>query len=740
MNRTRSAALFIVVASALFAGCASVPDGVATVEAVEFETADGFTLRGDVYHASGDARASVILVHSLFADRSSFRILAPRFAIEGCDVAIPDLRGHGQSIARGEATLHPENLTVDDFAMMDDDLIAFSRNIAQPENAFCFALGTGLGASVAVEFVRANGAWQGLVLVNPRVEFKGLKTLETCMALEIPMLIVIRKPRVRTITNEAGEEVEVAEKNAFREALGDKAEFIEVEAGSAMNMEEAAMITDGVFERIIEWTSENRAKPVAQPAADAAPETGAPAEDAEDAEIAVEETPADETQEPAAAELPAETIAPEREVQTIPLARENPGTIIGADGVEIVEDSSSAQSELAEIALRQQEAISRLEARTNELEQKLDSSISSAASESGEYEPKFSGYLDVAFIDVANEHPSLEASGLGLSIEANLPLLDVGADVEFKNAGKIDDPGNVYTLGSETDSDFESVRVSRARFDFGVIANSLRLSGGVVPLPIGRLNAQHFSFQRNLVSLPLSSRALVPALWRDVAIGISGEPTYRKERFSFEAFAVNGVNGEIFDGRGLRGAVSRDGISSDFNSTKSFVGRFGYKPGFIRDFEVGLSSFYGKYDDRSANGIFIACLDGYWSVSELEFRGEGVYIHIDENTGGRPIPERMQGMYFETAWKPTFGFVSDFLGLLAHEEESAMRLVLRYDYIDTDYWNETSGDRKAASAGVRLDLSANFIFKFEYRFDIDRNRIQNIDQDTGVLLSFTALF
>ena len=78
---------------------ASQPPSIERVR--ELETSDGVRLEMAYYPPKGKAIATVILVHDLNGSEKTVRRLAAGLQESGCAVAVPDLRGHGNSKGEG---------------------------------------------------------------------------------------------------------------------------------------------------------------------------------------------------------------------------------------------------------------------------------------------------------------------------------------------------------------------------------------------------------------------------------------------------------------------------------------------------------------------------------------------------------------------------------------------------------------------------------------------------------------
>ncbi|HEV8359908.1 MAG TPA: alpha/beta fold hydrolase, partial [Candidatus Thermoplasmatota archaeon] len=156
----RVASLALLALLPLLGGCAGparacaaegpAPSAAASdLEAVQFATGDGVTLRGD-FHA-GDPRHAVVLVHGLNEDRHSWTPLEDLLNRTGFTWLAFDLRGHGQSKERDGAPYELANFTAQDFGAMELDVAAAVEVVRGWLEPACMAVvGASLGANLAL--------------------------------------------------------------------------------------------------------------------------------------------------------------------------------------------------------------------------------------------------------------------------------------------------------------------------------------------------------------------------------------------------------------------------------------------------------------------------------------------------------------------------------------------------------------------------------------------------------------
>ncbi len=144
----------------------------------ELKTSDGVRLEMAYYPPKGKAIATVILVHDLNGSEKSVRRLAAGLQEAGCAVAVPDLRGHGNSKSEGQ-DVSKKKLTVNqirmipasgggrirNFAAIKGDLETVRNWLQQKESEgdidldrLCI-IGSGLGGTLAATWAVADWNW-----------------------------------------------------------------------------------------------------------------------------------------------------------------------------------------------------------------------------------------------------------------------------------------------------------------------------------------------------------------------------------------------------------------------------------------------------------------------------------------------------------------------------------------------------------------------------------------------------
>jgi len=202
-------------------------------EVVTLQTSDGVEIKAWVYRVADDTEplATVLLLHDLGGSHQTVEPLAEALQVGGCNVVVPDLRGHGESQipqrARAAGADDQSSVLKNlDFAAMTatgggrvrdqsatrGDLEVIRNWIKQQTGAGklnlddLYVVGSGLGAAVGTTWTVLDATWppiasgpqggdvRGVVMIDPAFVTKGF-TLGKPLAIEpvkssLPLMII----------------------------------------------------------------------------------------------------------------------------------------------------------------------------------------------------------------------------------------------------------------------------------------------------------------------------------------------------------------------------------------------------------------------------------------------------------------------------------------------------------------------------------------------------------------------
>jgi pimeloyl-ACP methyl ester carboxylesterase len=147
-----------------------------TVRPVRFMTDDNVYITGEFYPATSkeDFAPAVLLLHSLERSRQEWPGVAAMLQRNGIACLVIDLRGHGESTrqltANGPQPLDYHSFTAQHFADMLLDVNASINWLNDQPNIDkhrIAIIGSGLGASLALQYATFNSDLQALLLISP---------------------------------------------------------------------------------------------------------------------------------------------------------------------------------------------------------------------------------------------------------------------------------------------------------------------------------------------------------------------------------------------------------------------------------------------------------------------------------------------------------------------------------------------------------------------------------------------
>ena len=187
------------------------------------------------------------------------------------------------------------------------------------------------------------------------------------------------------------------------------------------------------------------------------------------------------------------------------------------------------------------------------------------------------------------------------------------------------------------------------------LGEPLILRAGFFEVPVGAFNEYLYpDFLRITGSQPLFSRSVVPALWSEVGLQVRGRIALESAtHLTYAAFVSNGLqqadampnDGMIEEGGDI--SAMRFNDRDRFSADKAFGGRLGLE---VRDFDVGVSGYTGRYTVEADRRLSMADIDLSYRGKYLTFRSEGA-LALQETSArllrkygfyallaGRPIP------------------------------------------------------------------------------------------------------
>jgi competence protein ComGC len=341
-------------------------------------------------------------------------------------------------------------------------------------------------------------------------------------------------------------------------------------------------------------------------------------------------------------------------------------------------------------------------------------------------------YATLEFENFENSDSGFDARNIELLLNARMTdRLRAGAEIEFE--------GTAQTSGSSDRTG--EVEVEQGWLEY-YIAEMFKPRFGVVLVPFGKYNLEHFDPQRDLTDRPIVMRAIVPTTWAEAGAGFTGQMVVdmgsdHESRIDYAAYLVNGLT-DHFTTTGMRD--SRGSYRKDNNNNKALVGRAGIFP--VDNLEIGFSGYFGNYDDDDDHRILGIDVDFNYAWRDFEFLGEYARFNLDEssdNTAETAMPDTYYGYYVQANYhfwpislEDTFlswGFMNP-----------QLTASLRYGMAHIDVDGGKNNEEERWTVGMNYRPVEAYVFKFEYQFNSTENeRIERGDND-GFLFSVTGAF
>ncbi len=251
------------------------------------------------------------------------------------------------------------------------------------------------------------------------------------------------------------------------------------------------------------------------------------------------------------------------------------------------------------------------------------------------------------------------------------------------------------------------VLLEQAYTDF-VLSSWANFRGGILLVPFGNIERDHYAPLRDVISKPYTSYALAPSDWTDNGLGFNGKFNLSDNWLAdFQTYLIAGLDNNI-NSTGLRS--SRQGFGVDNNNNKAFAGKM--KLQNTGGFSAGLSLYNGAWDDsdnRYITGLG-ANFDYQWQW--LELVGDYTRMSVEREIQGSAI---MDGYYLRSIVSIDKFLPENWLG---EDFRSAMlQFVLQYDRVNIEnFLDRTLADNweKRFTVGVNLAPVSSWILKLNY--------------------------
>jgi len=378
-------------------------------------------------------------------------------------------------------------------------------------------------------------------------------------------------------------------------------------------------------------------------------------------------------------------------------------------------DDQGMAARIASIEARQVKIEAELARISDELKQTGDAL--DQVSEGDRKRPTMTVYGTLQAVNYDQLDSILDAEAFELVLSGRPhPRLSFFAEIEFERAASVGGP-----RGGEI-----VLEQAYASYSF---AQVFSMRTGVLLVPFGNVNVDHFAPLRDVVRKPLVSYAIAPSDWTDNGVQFTGRRLAGTSwLFEYEAAVIAGLDRHITS-VGMREARQPFGV--DNNGNKAAVGRFAIKRS--TSFETGISGYTGKYDDANQQRLNGWAADLRAEIGPLRLTGE--YDHFTANTALAPKGQ-LAGYYVRASYDIRGGFLRK---LAKDFDDPRLTLVAQYDWARIDGPNPVTSrfernQETGITAGFAYRPSRQWVLKVNY----EKNQITNQALDRGDLTGWLA--
>ncbi len=251
------------------------------------------------------------------------------------------------------------------------------------------------------------------------------------------------------------------------------------------------------------------------------------------------------------------------------------------------------------------------------------------------------------------------------------------------------------------------VLVEQAYTDFK-INDWASFRGGILLMPFGNIERDHYSPLREVISRPYTSFALAPSDWTDNGFGLTGRFNVSENWFAdYQAYIVAGLDDNIST-TGLR--ATRQGFGADNNNNKAFGGKISLQN--TSGFTVGLSLYNGAWSDDGKKDITGFNIDADFQWRWLEVLGEYTSMNVDRESTGTA---NMAGYYLRSIFLLNNLLPENWIG--QDFANAKLSFVTQYDKVIIENFFDASiadNSEQRLTLGLRFQPTSSWVINLNY--------------------------
>lgn len=267
------------------------------------------------------------------------------------------------------------------------------------------------------------------------------------------------------------------------------------------------------------------------------------------------------------------------------------------------------------------------------------------------------------------------------------------------------------------------VLIEQAYVDM-MLSDNLSLRGGVILVPFGNNEADHYAPLRDVINRPLSSRLIAPSDWTDNGFGLVGHRELSQTwQLDWEGYVIAGLDDQI-GVNGLRNA--RQGFGEDNNNDKAIAAHVSLRNS--EDLALGLGIYSGAIDDAGDQQLRGWGLDFNWRHEGWKFAGEYLRMRAERAEGGAAT---LYGGYARAGYDINRWFEPNWSGTAF--PDARLSLIYEYNYVSVEDLTSLVGlverERKHV-LGLRYEPDHSWVLKLNREWsDASGRPLVNGDAD-----------
>jgi outer membrane murein-binding lipoprotein Lpp len=356
-----------------------------------------------------------------------------------------------------------------------------------------------------------------------------------------------------------------------------------------------------------------------------------------------------------------------------------------------------------------------------EVQEKVDENTSEVArvSKIQQDKPNIGIYGTVTAGKSSNQNSVIDAQSFELVLSGQPhKRISYFTELEFERAATVGGPRGGEVLIEQAYTDIK-------------LNSWANFRGGVLLVPFGNIERDHFSPLREVISKPLTSFAIAPSDWTDNGFGFNGRfNLFDSWIADYQTYLIAGLDNNIST-TGLR--QSRQGFGVDNNNNKAFVGKVSLQNS--KGFNLGVSYYNGAWDSTGSKDISGYNIDFDYKINWFEVVGEYTNMNIErENSTGTA---NMDGYYLRGIFALNGLLPENFLG--ADFPHARLSFVSQYDQVNIENFFDigiADNFEKRMTLGLRLQVTPSWILNINHE-NASANGLERINRGDDNLWIFS---